>query len=184
MEKKKHWNVINTKKGFKGDWIDLNIDKVELPDGKIINYEALHYHRAGVGIVAENKEGKIVLVKSYRYINDYTGWEVPAGTVPPDQHHSDCILQELKEEAGCEVPRENLTYTGSYYPSIGSSSQVFHCYYAKCVTQITKQFDTNEIIDVKWFSKEEIINLIKNGEIKDGFSLTLLLMRFNNITGI
>lgn len=184
MEKKKHWKVINTKKGFKGDWIDLNVDKVGLPDGKIINYEALYYHRAGVGIVAENDEGKIILVKSYRYINDYTGWEVPAGTVPPDQHHSDCILQELKEEAGCEVPRENLTYTGSYYPSIGSSSQIFHCYYARGVTQVTEQFDTNEILDVKWFSKEEIINLIKNGEIKDGFSLTLLLMRFNNITEI
>lgn len=180
----KHWKIIESKKGFKGNWIDLNVDKVELPDGKHIEYEALHYHRAGVGIVAENCDGKIMLVKSYRFINDYTGWEVPAGTVPPDQHHSECIIQELKEEAGCEVSPENLFYAGNYYPSIGSSSQVFHCYYAKSVTQVTEQLDTNEIIDAKWFSKEEIIDLIKNGEIKDGFSLTLLLMNFNKITEI
>lgn len=99
----KHWKVIESKKEFKGNWIDLNVDKVELPDGKHIEYEALHYHRAGVGIVAENCDGKIMLVKSYRFINDYTGWEVPAGTVPPEQHHSECIIQELKEEAGCEI---------------------------------------------------------------------------------
>lgn len=79
---------------------------------------------------------------------------------------------------------ENLFYTGNFYPSIGSSSQVFHCYYAKSVTQVTEQLDTNEIIDAKWFSKEEIIDLIKNGEIKDGFSLILLLMNFNKITEI
>lgn len=180
----KHWKVIESKKEFKGNWIDLNVDKVELPDGKHIEYEALHYHRAGVGIVAENCDGKIMLVKSYRFINDYTGWEVPAGTVPPEQHHSECIIQELKEEAGCEISPENLFYTGNFYPSIGSSSQVFHCYYAKSVTQVTEQLDTNEIIDAKWFSKEEIIDLIKNGEIKDGFSLILLLMNFNKITEI
>lgn len=181
MEKKNHWNVVDSKKGFKGDWIDLNVDTVELPDGKIINYEALYYHRPGVAVVAENDEGKIMLVKSYRYINDYTGWEVPAGTVPPDQGHFECIIQELKEEAGCEVSPENLIYTGYYYPSIGSSSQVFHCYYAKSVTQVTEQLDTNEILDAKWFSKDEIIELIKSGEIKDGFTLTLLLRRFASL---
>ena len=181
MEDNKHWKVIDSKKGFKGEWIDLNVDTVELPDGKIIKYEALQYHRAGVGIVAQNDDGKIILVKSYRYINDYTGWEVPAGTVPPEQEHSECILQELKEEAGCEVSPENLIYSGDYYPSIGSSSQVFHCYYAKSVTQVTEQLDTNEILDAKWFSKEEIIELIKNGEIKDGFTLTLLLRKFASL---
>jgi len=180
----KHWKVLESKKGFKGNWIDLNVEQIELPDGKHIEFEALYYHRAGVGVVAENAEGKTVLVKSYRYINDYTGWEVPAGTVLPDQHHSDCIMQELKEEAGCEVDRKNLFYLGSYYPSVGSSSQIFHCYYAKNVSQVTKQLDTNEILDAKWFSKDEIQELIKKGEIKDGFTLTLLLMKFENISGL
>jgi ADP-ribose pyrophosphatase len=181
MKKKKHWTVIDTEKGYWGDWIDLNVDLVELPDGEMIEYEALYYHRAGVGVVAENNEGKIILVKSYRYINDYTGWEVPAGTVPPEQGHFECIIQELKEEAGCEVSPEDLIYTGYYYPSIGSSSQVFHCYYAKSVTQVTQQFDTNEILDAKWFSKDEILELIKKGEIKDGFTLTLLLRKFESL---
>jgi len=175
---KKHWNIIETKRKFLGNWIDLKVDKIELPDGKIIEYEALNYHRPGAGVVAENQEGKIILVKSYRYINDYTGWEVPAGTVPPGQHHSDCVIQELKEEAGCEVNKKFLNYVGNYYPSIGSSSQLFYCYFAENVKQIEEFSDKNEILETGWFSQDEIKDLIKSGEIKDGFSLTLLLRKF------
>ena len=172
---KKHWNVIKKDLKFKGNWIDLNVDKILLPDGSTINYEALNYHKGGVGVVAENEKGEIILVKNYRYISDFTGWEVPAGTIPHGQHHSDCIIQELKEEAGCEVPKESLIYLGNYYPSIGSSNQHFHCYYAKGVKQIHKHQDTNEILETKWFSKDVVKEMIKTGEIKDGFSLTLLM---------
>ena len=175
---KKHWNVIKKDSKFRGNWIDLNVDKILLPDESTINYEALHYHKGGVGVVAENKKGKIILVKNYRYISDFTGWEVPAGTIPQDQHHSDCIMKELKEEAGCEVSKESLIYLGDFYPSIGSSNQHFYCYYAKGVRQVHKHQDTNEILETKWFSKDEIKEMIKTGEIKDGFSLNLLMRVF------
>jgi len=172
---KKHWNVLERKEKFKGNWIDLNVDKILLPDGSTINYEALNYIKGGVGIVAENEKGEIILVKNYRYINDFTGWEVPAGTVPHGQHHSDCIIQELKEEAGCEVSKGSLIYLGDFYPSIDSSNQHFYCYFAKGVKQVHKHQDTNEILETRWFSKNEVKEMIKTGEIKDGFSLTLLM---------
>jgi ADP-ribose pyrophosphatase len=171
----KFWKVIDSKHGFKGNWIDLKLEQIILPDGKQIEFEALNYHRAGVGIVAENDKGEIVLVKSYRYINDVTAWEVPAGTVSPEQSHKDCIIDELREEAGSAVDEKDLKYIGSFYPSIGSSNQLFHCYYAKNVRQVTEDFDKNEILDVKWFTKTEIKKMILDGEIKDGFALLILM---------
>ncbi len=175
MNEDKYWKVISSSDGFRGNWIDLNIDEIELPDGKQIEFEALHYHRAGVGVLAEDSDGKIVLVKNYRYINDYYSWEMPAGTVPPTQTHRECIIQELKEEAGCEVENENLIYLGTYFPSIGSSDQIFHCYHAKNVRKVTDKIDTNEIIEVGWFSRNELYDLFRSGEIKDGFAFALLL---------
>lgn len=174
-ETKKHWNVLERITRVKGNWMDYNYDKVLLPDGKTIDYEAINYHHAGVGAVAENDKGEIILVKNYRYISDFTGWEVPAGTIPENQHPSDCIIQELKEEAGCEVSLESLYYLGNFYPSIGSSNQFFHGYHVKNVKQDFSHTDTNEIIETKWFTKEEIKKMIKTGEIKDGFSLYLLM---------
>jgi len=171
----KFWKILETKKGFSGNWIDINLDSILLPDKKIIEFEAIGFHRNGVGVVAENASGEIVLVKNYRYINDYYSWEVPAGTIPPGQHHSDCIIEELKEEAGCEVKKEDLIYLGNFYPSIGSSSQIFFCYSAKNVTKVTDNLDVNEILEAKWFTKNEIKEMISDGVIKDGFSLCLLM---------
>ena len=175
---KKHWEILNSKPGFRGNWINLNIDQILLPDGKQIEFEALDFHRAGVGVAAENEKGEFILVKSYRYVSDFTGWEVPAGTVPPGQNHSDCIIQELKEEAGCYIDKDNLNYLGNYYPVIGCSNQIFHCYHAKNVIQKSQHSDTNEIIETKWFKKEYIKEMIRKGEIKDGFTLTLLMLVF------
>ncbi len=174
----KLWKVIDSNYGFKGNWIDLKVEKIIQPTGKEIEFEALNYHRAGVGVVAENENGEIILVKSYRYISDTTAWEVPAGTVPPEQNHRDCIVEELKEEAGSVVDDKDLKYIGSYYPSIGSSNQIFYCYHAKNVKQISTDYDKNEILDVKWFSKNEIKKMILDGEIKDGFTLSILMKVF------
>ena len=175
MAKEKFWKILESKKGFAGNWIDINLDKIELPDKTTIEFEAIGFHRNGAGVVAENNNGEIILVKNYRYINDYYSWEVPAGTIPPETEPSECIIEELKEEAGCEVNKDNLKYLGNYFPSIGSSSQIFHCFFAKDVIKISDDIDGNEIMEVKWFSKDEIIKMIRGGVIKDGFSLYLLL---------
>lgn len=177
MDEEKFWNVRSTKKGFEGKWIHINLDQVELPDGSMIEFEAIEFQRHGTGIVAENSEGEIILVKNFRYINNYESWEIPAGTIPPGCDPAEIVLEELKEEAGCTADINDLVHIGNYYPSIGSSSQIFHCYYAKNVKQITSELDTNEILEAKWFSTDDIKKMIINGTIKDGFTL-VLLMRF------
>jgi ADP-ribose pyrophosphatase len=171
----KFWKILSTKKRFKGEWIDMDVDEIELPDGNKIYFEAVKYHREGAGIAAENENGEIMLVKSYRYINDIYSWEIPAGTVPKDQHHSDTIIDELKEEAGCEVDRKDLKYLGNHYASIGSSNQVLHCYHATNVRKISDDIDGNEVLEARWFGKDEIRKMIVNNEIKDGFSLVVLM---------
>lgn len=177
MSENKFWKVRSTKKGFEGKWIHINLDQVELPDGTMIEFEAVEFQRHGTGVVAENNEGKIILVKNYRYINDYESWEVPAGTIPPGMDPVDCVLEELKEEAGCTADKKDVSHIGNYFPSIGSSSQIFHCYYAKNVIQTASELDSNEILEARWFTKDELKIMIKDGTIKDGFTL-VLLMRF------
>lgn len=177
----KFWKIIETNKGFAGNWIDINLDKILLPDNSQIEFEAIEFHRHGAGIAAENENGEFILVKNFRYINDYYSWEVPAGTIPPDVDPADCIIEELKEEAGCVLDKKDLVYTGNYYPSIGSSNQKFYCFYGKGVRKIFDDLDGNEIIEAKWFSKEELVKMIQDGEIKDGFTLYLLLRALSRI---
>lgn len=171
----KFWKVVETQKGFRGNWIHINLDKIILPDGTNILFEAIEFQRHGAGVVAENENGEIMLVQNYRYINDYYSWEIPAGTIPPDMDPLDCVIEELKEEAGCTVEKDDIRLICSYHPSIGSSNQIFNCYIAKNVKKVTENTDANEIIESRWFKKDEIITMIKSGEIKDGFTLYLLM---------
>ncbi|MBV6479819.1 MAG: ADP-ribose pyrophosphatase [Ignavibacteria bacterium] len=175
MTEEKFWKVTGTKKGFAGKWIDINLDEIELPDKSKIEFEAIGFHRNGAGVAAENDKGEIILVKNYRYINNYLSWEVPAGTIPPGVKPDECIIEELKEEAGCEVGHSDLKYLGNYYPSVGSSNQIFYCFHARNVRKITDEIDANEIMETSWFNRNEIEKMIRNCEIKDGFSLYLLL---------
>lgn len=174
-KEEKFWKIASTRKGFEGKWIHINLDDIILPDGSRILFEAVEFQRHGAGIVAENSEGNVVLVKNYRYINDYLSWEVPAGTIAPGVSAIDCVIEELKEEAGCAVERNDVRMIGTYYPSIGSSTQVFHCFIAKNVREVPGDIDANEILEKRWFRRDELVELIRSGEMKDGFSLYLIL---------
>lgn len=173
--KKPLWEIINSKPVFDGKWISMRLDEIKLPDGKLINFEGVHYHFEGAGVCAKDKEGKIVLVQNYRYLTNLYSWEIPAGVIDPGYEPADVIIKELKEEAGCEVKKENTKKLGVVHPSIGSSNQLLHCFSAINVEQVSDELDTNEITNRKWFTKEEIGEMIRSGEIKDQFSISVLL---------
>ncbi|HRE41263.1 MAG TPA: NUDIX hydrolase [Ignavibacteria bacterium] len=175
MEKEKFWKLKDSLPAFNGKWISMKRDQIEIPDGSMIEFEGVYYHFEGAGVVARNSENKIVLVKNYRYLTDFYSWEVPAGAIDKGTTPEETIIKELKEEAGCEVNREDLKYLGYCHPSIGSSNQKLHYFSAKNVKQISDDFDKNEIVDCKWFTQNEVCDMIRSGEIKDQFSVNMLL---------
>ncbi len=171
----KFWKIKSTSKGFAGKWIDLDLDEIEMPTGKMITFEAVKFHRNGAAIVAENEKGDIMLVKSYRYINDFTGWEIPAGTIDPGKNPAETVIEELHQEAGCKVAPADVKFICEYYPSIGSGNQIYFGFHGKKVKEVTQKIDENEILEKRWFTKDEIKNMIKAQEIKDGFTLYMLM---------
>lgn len=175
MEKEKFWKVKDSIPAFNGKWISMKRDMIEIPDGSMIEFEGVYYNFEGAGVVARNSENKIVLVKNYRYLTDFYSWEVPAGAIDKNKTPEETIISELKEEAGCIVKKEDLKYLGFCHPSIGSSNQKLHFFTAKNVEQISEDYDKNEIIECGWFTNEEVCEMIKTGEIKDQFSMSMLL---------
>ena len=68
MEDKKKWKLLSRKKVYDGSpYINIFIDKVELPDGKIID----DYHRIEVNnavmLLIENNSGELLVYKEYRH---------------------------------------------------------------------------------------------------------------------
>ena len=162
---------------YENPWVNLYIDKVQFPGGRIIDkHHFLDFEKEAVGVLVENEQGQILLVHAYRYTTDTIEWEIPTGGVEKDETILEAARREVWEESGYETVNHELIYT--YYPQNGISNQVFHIARSQA-TRKTGDFDRNEIKEFKWVSEKEIQGMIKDKLIKDGFSLTALLLNFS-----
>ena len=67
---------------YESDWVNLYLDKVKMPDGRIFDtYHHLHYPHESVCIVIINEKDEIMLIQSKRYITSRLEWEIPAGRI-------------------------------------------------------------------------------------------------------
>ncbi|MEM7112632.1 MAG: NUDIX hydrolase [Chloroflexota bacterium] len=159
---------------YENPWVNLYVDKVLFPNGRLIDqHHFLDFEKEAVAVVVENAQNEILLVHAYRYITDTIEWEVPGGTMEKGETILEAAARETYEESGYETTNHRLIYT--YHPLNGISNQVFHVVACQAGAQ-TGEFDRNEVKEFRWAAKEEVRGMIQQREMKDGFSLTAVLL--------
>ncbi len=174
MNDEKPWQVLARRVVYDNEWIRLQQVDLKLPDGTIareIHLVDYPYHAAGV--VPVRDDGQILLIDHYRFQTDTRGWEIPAGKVEADESPLEAVARELREETGHQA--SEIVALGHYHPSNGSSNQVFHIFAARGVARTGEIEDTNEVLGLRWFTREQVRELLAQNEILDGLSLTGLL---------
>ena len=156
---------------YDGKILKLKKDKVLLPNGKEAFREIVE-HSGGSCVLCE-KDGKILLVKQFRYAYKEELWEIPAGKINPGEDPALTAIRELEEEGGIRAESVELLY--KIYPSPGYTSEIIYLYKAKGFKETKMHLDEDEFLSGKWFSVEEIKEMLKKGEIKDGKTLIALL---------
>ena len=108
---------------YKGNILNLNVDKVTLPNGKEATREVVQHCKACC-IVPMVEEGKIILVRQFRYaLKDYI-WELPAGLLEPGEKPIECAKRELEEETGYSAKK--ITEILKFYTSPGFCDEFIH----------------------------------------------------------
>jgi 8-oxo-dGTP pyrophosphatase MutT (NUDIX family) len=154
------------------DWVNLFLDRVEYPAGRIAEtHYCIDMPRKGVGAIVLNEKKEILLIRSYRYIVNTVDWEVPAGSFKEEDV---CLAaeREVLEETGYQSSAHEVIY--QYYPLTGMSNSTFYIVKCQALEKI-QDFDRNEVHEIAWFSAREIKDMIKQNKIKDGFSLQAIL---------
>jgi 8-oxo-dGTP pyrophosphatase MutT (NUDIX family) len=169
----KPWKRSSRKTLVESEWIRHHIDTLKLPSGKIIDFHALEYPMQVAGIIPVGADGKILLKLQYRYMADRYSWEIPAGNVSEGEDLIVGARRELIEETGYDA--KTLDHLYEFYPQIGRSDHYFNVFVAQDLEKVSDTVDEDEVFDLRWFSLEEILDLIRNNNFCDGFSATAIM---------
>ena len=169
--------IVSSQAIYRSSWLSLFVDKVLFPGGRLIDaHHRLSFKRQGVAALVTNSKGELLLIQSFRYVTDTLEWEIPAGAREKGEPIVACARREVLEETGYQTRGHQLIY--SYYPSVGISNLFYHIVSCKAGPR-TGEPDANEVKKMRWFSKNEIQTLLRKERLRDGFSLTALLLHLS-----
>lgn len=126
-------------------------------------------HPGAVAIIVEDEAGRVLLVRQNRAGADGPLWEIPAGTLEPQERPLTTARQELWEETG--IFARSLRFLAAFYPTPGYSSERIYLFRAGDIQGQPKP--NSEILEVRFFTKGEITALAKKG-LGDGKTLAAL----------
>jgi len=122
-------------------------------------------------VVAVDSDGRIVIVRQYRYPTRRYSYELPgggSGGEPPQK----AALRELQEETGFRA--ESIEKLGEFVTYCGLADEICHVFLATDLTPGPQQLDKSEDISVYAVSYPELLEMISSGEFCDGMGLAAL----------
>lgn len=153
---------------YKGRIFQLEIDVVKLPTGHTVDMEIVR-HPGSVVLLPIPEPGKIILIRQYRYTINRWIWELPAGSLKPNEDPDKAAARECEEEIGLAPGR--LTRLRGYYPTPGFCDE--EMIYYRCedlrppAPDSTAKQDDDEEIEPRTFTLDEARALVAAGGIVD-----------------
>ena len=163
--------TINKHYIFEGKILTVRKDDVLLPNGETANREFIE-HNGGSAVYCE-RNNKVVLVKQFRYPYKEEIWELPAGKLNPGEDPLITAFRELEEECGIKANKMEKLF--DMYPSPGYTNEVIRIYKASELEETKQNLDDGEFLTCKWFTKEELKEMISSNKINDAKTLIALL---------
>jgi ADP-ribose pyrophosphatase len=161
---------VNSQTVYAGKLLSVFKDEVRLPDGKTTTTREIVRHPGSVAIVPRDDQGRIVLVRQFRYVTGRELWEIPAGTCDKEGESTEATARrELAEEAGFKAGR--LTRMGRAYLVPGYGDELMTWFLAEELTATEVQAEMDESFKVQPFDLASLRVLLQTGELEDAKTL-------------
>lgn len=172
IDKLKKARVNHTKEIYRGNSFSFIDENVTLPNGTNTRMGFVH-HPGSTAIVPFAADDRVVMTRQYRHpVREYL-FEIPAGTMEPDESPLNCARRELEEETGfiaeSFIPVSRIHILPSY------SDEVIHIFLARGLRKSQQNLDQDEIIQVVEFTLDRIRQMIEDGSVT--CALTILAVQ-------
>lgn len=157
-------SVLDHKEIYRGKIVTLHVDVIKQVSGGTTIREVV-LHPGGVTAVPILDDGRILLIRQFRYPIGKFILELPAGKLDSGQSPIDTVARELEEEIGYSAG--SLTHECTFYTTPGISNESIHLFLASNLVPCAQRLEEGEHITVEAYSLEECLEKIRIGEIAD-----------------
>ncbi len=157
----------------RGKVFRLQRENVTLGDRVAVDLDIIR-HPGASAIVPISNNDSLMLIRQYRHaIGDFV-WEIPAGTLNPDETPLDCAKRELIEETGFSA--NMWQKLGEITPVPGYSDERIHIFLSSDLRPARQDLDADEVLGVHEMRLDEAVRMIHEGLIQDSKTICGLYM--------
>jgi len=164
--------TLQTTQVYRGHFLDVRSDRVQLPDGGTAGREYI-VHPGAVMVVPLLDDGRVVIERQWRYPLARVMLEFPAGKLDAGELPLQCAVRELIEETGYRATE--WARAGILHNAIAYSNEGIEVWFARGLTQGARALDAGEFLEVGAASQAELEQLAMHGELTDAKTLIGLL---------
>jgi ADP-ribose pyrophosphatase len=165
---------IEGERVYSGRILDLEVDRVRLPSGGKAFREVVR-HRGAVVVLPILDDGRVVLVRQFRYPMGEVLLELPAGKLDPGEGPDRCAARELEEETGWRA--EDIVDLGWFYTTPGFTDEVLHAFAATGLEPSgDHQPDPDEAIEIVTMTVGEALAACREGTVRDSKTIATILL--------
>ncbi|MBI2816426.1 MAG: NUDIX hydrolase [Acidobacteria bacterium] len=157
---------------FQGRVFSVRRHSVVEPGGVRVRREIVHHNGSAV-MLPRFADGRVLLIRQFRFAAGSALWELPAGTIDPGETPLQTARRELEEETGYHAKswRKLLVF----YPSPGLLTEKMTLFLASDIRPGTAKPEDDEQIEVRPYSMAKALALIERGKIRDAKTIVGLL---------
>jgi ADP-ribose pyrophosphatase len=173
IDKLAAWTTLSSQTVHDG-FFKLRMDSVTLPNGKKHTYDYIVQRPCATVLLQDSTTKEFIMVRQYRYPVGTVCWEAPMGGIDKGESPEMAARREAIEETGYQV--EKIFPLGVMEPSHGSSTQVFHLFYATCSYLAGEMHEETEFLEIQKISPARLGELLDTNEITDAATTLAILL--------
>ena len=158
------WTVLSNRPVMEHPYLNVTMQAVQLPDGRIIEDWPMVHARDYVNALVLNESGQTMVLEGYKHGLGRSNWQVLGGYLEPGEEPLAAVKRELLEETGYRC--QDWQHLGSFVVDANRFVGLGHFYLARDARRVAEpDHDDLEQIVLRWVSLAELQQALSDGRV-------------------